>query len=79
MRSLQDPPTTYTEESSRYWGSITYGMPFDWTQQVIDELRRVTHADVVQAADEWLFNAQKRKSVSVMLLFPAVLLPLYMA
>ncbi len=67
VKSLQDPPSTYTEESSRHWESLVHDMPFDWTQQVIAQLQALTHLDLLAAADGWLFDAQQRRSVSVML------------
>jgi insulysin len=65
-QTLMDPPTSYTEESGGFWGSIISGMPFDWTEQVIEELRKLQTEDVQIAANEWLFN-ENRKSASIML------------
>jgi secreted Zn-dependent insulinase-like peptidase len=67
IKSLLDPPTTYTEESSTYWSALLNHMPFDWTQQVVDELKNVTVDDVIHTADKILFDHNSRKSVSVML------------
>jgi secreted Zn-dependent insulinase-like peptidase len=65
--SLIDPPTSYAEEAGEFWGAIISGMPFDWTDQVIAELKALKVEDVQKAADEWLFNGETRRSVSVML------------
>jgi hypothetical protein len=67
VKSLQDPPTSYSEEAGGFWSSILTGMPFDWTEQVIREVQAVTADSVREAANEWLFDADKRKSVSVMM------------
>lgn len=65
--SLIDPPTSYSEEASEFWGAIISGMPFDWTNQVVKELRNLKVEDVQRAANEWLFDSTKRRSVSMML------------
>ena len=65
--SLIDPPTSYGEEASEFWGAIVSGMPFDWTDQVVKELKELKVQDIQNAANEWLFNKEKRSSVSVML------------
>ena len=65
--SLIDPPTSYGEEASEFWGAIVSGMPFDWTDQVVKELEELKVEDIQHAANEWLFNEEKRSSVSVML------------
>ena len=65
--SLVDPPTSYAEEASEFWGAIISDMPFDWNDQVVAELRGLTTEDVRAVAEKWLFDGEKRKSVSVML------------
>lgn len=65
--SLIDPPTSYAEEASEFWGAIVSGMPFDWTEQVVKELKELKVDAIQHAANEWLFNDEKRSSVSVML------------
>lgn len=65
--SLIDPPTSYAEEAGEFWGAIISGMPFDWTDQVVAELKALKVEDVQKAAEEWLFNGETRRSVSVML------------
>ena len=65
--SLIDPPTSYAEEASEFWGAIISDMPFDWTDQVVKELKSLKADDVRAAANEWLFDEEKRRSVSVML------------
>lgn len=67
IRSLEDPPTTYSEEASEHWDSIVHGMPFDWTQRVIAELRTLDKATVMTCAEQWLFDPATRSSVSVMI------------
>lgn len=70
IRSLEDPPTTYTEEASEYWDSIVHGLPFDWTAQVIAALRTLDREAVLRRAEEWLFDRATRRSVSVMVFSP---------
>ena len=65
--SLIDPPTSYAEEASEFWGAIVSGMPFDWTDQVVKELKELKVEDIQNAANEWLFDEEKRSSVSIML------------
>lgn len=65
--SLIDPPTSYSEEASEFWGAIISDMPFDWTDQVVKELKSLKADDVRAAANEWLFDEEKRNSLSVML------------
>ena len=67
IQSLEDPPTTYAEEADQFYGSIKSGLPFDWTAQIVQELRRATASDVLDAAERWLFCRKQRRSVSVML------------
>lgn len=70
IRSLQDPPTTYSEEASDFWDSIVHDMPFDWIDQVTAELRRLDRAAVLVAAEVWMFEPRTRASVSVMIFSP---------
>ena len=70
IRSLEDPPTTFSEEASEHWDSIVHDMPFDWTQQVVAELRTFDKQMVLQAAEQWLFNATTRSSISMMIFSP---------
>jgi secreted Zn-dependent insulinase-like peptidase len=70
IRSLEDPPTTYSEEASDHWDSIVNAMPFDWTQQVIQQLRELDRQAVLRAAEEWVFDAAARRSMSMMIFSP---------
>lgn len=70
IRSLEDPPTTFSEEASEHWDSIVHDMPFDWTQQVVAELRTFDKQMVLQAAEQWLFDATTRSSISMMIFSP---------
>ncbi len=70
IRSLEDPPTTFSEEASEHWDSIVHDMPFDWTQQVVAELRTFDKQTVLQAAEQWLFDANTRSSISMMVFSP---------
>jgi secreted Zn-dependent insulinase-like peptidase len=70
IRSLEDPPTTYSEEASDYWDSIVHDMPFDWTAQVVAELRKLNRDSVLRRAEGWLFNPATRRSVSLMIFSP---------
>jgi secreted Zn-dependent insulinase-like peptidase len=70
IRSLEDPPTTYSEEASDYWDSIVHDMPFDWTARVVAELRKLDRDSVLRRAEDWLFNAATRRSVSLMIFSP---------
>ena len=67
IKSLEDPPTQYSEEASQFWDAIVTDMPLQWTEMVIEELRTLSLADVTRAANEWLFDSCKRRSLSVML------------
>lgn len=67
IKSLQDPPTTYTEEAREFWDAIVTESGFDWTQRVVDELTTLTRDDVLAAADRWIFNRKHRRSVSMMI------------
>jgi secreted Zn-dependent insulinase-like peptidase len=70
IRSLEDPPTTYSEEASDHWDSIVNAMPFDWTQQVIAQLKELDRQAVLSAAEEWVFDAATRRSMSMMIFSP---------
>lgn len=70
IRSLEDPPTTYSEEASEHWDSIVHGMPFDWTQRVVAELRTLDKRAVMAGAEQWLFDPTTRSSVSMMIFSP---------
>lgn len=67
VKSLEDPPTQYTEEAGQFWDAIVTQMPLNWTEMVIQQLKELTLDDVQRAADTWIFNSQSRRSVSVML------------
>jgi len=67
IKSLQDPPTTYSEEAREFWDAIVTDSGFDWTQRVIDELTALTRSDVLATADRWIFNRKHRRSVSIMI------------
>lgn len=66
VKSLQDPPTTYTEEASEFWDAVISGMPFDWLERVIKVLEEIKKEDVVQSINKWIYTKDK-KSVSVMM------------
>ena len=71
VKSLLDPPTTYEEEASQFWGSILEDTPFDWIDQVIAEVRAIDVARVQGAFTEWVAGQGQghggRRSVSVMI------------
>lgn len=67
IHTLEDPPTSYTEEASDYWDAIVHELPFDWTAQVITELKLLNRAEVLEVADRWLFGEDSRASLSVMI------------
>ena len=67
IKSLEDPPTTYSEEAREFWDAIVADTGFDWTQRVVDELKTLTRSDVLSTADRWLFNRQYKRSVSMMI------------
>lgn len=74
VRSLLDPPTTYEEEASQFWGNILEETPFDWIEQVISEVMKLTVAEVQHAFNEWIAleegkegTAGGRRSVSMMI------------
>ncbi|KAJ1437208.1 Metalloenzyme, LuxS/M16 peptidase-like protein [Ochromonadaceae sp. CCMP2298] len=70
VRSILDPPTTYSEEGGEFWNAIVNEMPFDWTEQVIQALKSLTAQDVIAAAEGWIFDASRRKSLSTMVFGP---------
>ena len=67
IHTLEDPPTSYTEEASDYWDAIVHELPFDWTAQVIAELKLLNRAEVLEVADRWLLGEDSRASLSVMI------------
>lgn len=73
IKSLQDPPKTYTEEASEFWGSIMNDIPFDWVERVMDELRRVKKSDLLTLVRESVEIARddgkesQRRSLEVMI------------
>lgn len=70
IRSLQDPPTTYSEEASDFWDSIVHDMPFDWLDLVTAELRQLDRGAVLSAVEKWIFDPRTRASASVMIFAP---------
>jgi hypothetical protein len=70
MVSLQDPPTTYTEEASEFWAALLNDRPFDWLDQIVEALRVMSRDDVIHAANTWLFDAATRKTLSTMIFSP---------
>ena len=56
VKSLQDPPNTYQEESADFWSSILDARPFDWTERVIAELRAMTTEDVRSCYRQWFLG-----------------------
>jgi len=67
VKSLEDPPTQYTEEAAQYWDAILTHMPTNWTEMVIQELKTLSLDDITQAAKQWIFDHDRRRSISMML------------
>ena len=67
VKIIEDPPTSYLDEAEMYWDSILEDTPFDWAEQVVAALRSLTVSEVQEAANEWLFNPETRKTVSSMI------------
>jgi hypothetical protein len=66
IKSLEDPPTTYTEEASEFWNGIINNVPFDWNERVIKELKILEKNKIIDVADKWLFCDETKKKVSFM-------------
>jgi hypothetical protein len=66
IKSLEDPPTTYTEEASEFWNGIINNVPFDWNERVIKELKILNLNKIIDVADKWLFSDETKKKVSFM-------------
>ena len=67
ITSLNDPPSSYSEEASDNWPHILEGTEFNWRERVIESLRKIRLTDIQLVADEWVFNPTSRASVSLML------------
>ena len=70
VKSLQDPPTTPSEEASERWDAIVNGMPLDWAEQVIAQLQVLDREAVLDAANRWVFDTTTRASLSMMVFGP---------
>jgi len=67
-KSLEDPPTSYTEESEAFYSSIVDELPFNWDKLVIDELKALTVEEVQRwFADYILGTSGVRRSISIMI------------
>ena len=70
ITSLEDPPTTYSEEAGEYWDALVAEMPLNWTAQVIHELQQLRLSDLRAAVQNWLLDSARRRSVSMMVFGP---------
>ena len=60
-------PKSYLEEAGQFRENILNNIPFDWIQQIIEQLENINVEDFRQKANGWIFDEEKRKSVSFML------------
>ena len=67
VKSLIEPPKSYLEEAGQFRENILNNIPFDWIQQIIAQLESINVEDFRQKANDWIFDEEKRKSVSFML------------
>jgi len=67
VSNLEEPPSSYITEASSNWSRLIYGVPLDYRQQLIHELRNMTCEGLLSAADEWLFNQDTRRAVLMMI------------
>jgi len=69
IKSLLDPPTSYTEEAGGFWSAIIEDQPFDWVDQVVAELKLVTAERLRQAFFSYFLDeggdGVGRRSVSI--------------
>jgi len=67
IRSLEDPPTSYSEEASNFWGAIVENQPFDWTELVIAELRKLKVEQLKEAFASRVAPNDHRRSVAILI------------
>jgi secreted Zn-dependent insulinase-like peptidase len=67
IKSIIDPPTSYLEEAEQFRNSIINEVPFDWIEQIIKELENMKVEEVISKANDWMFDKNKRKSVSILI------------
>ena len=67
IKSLEDPPTGYEEESGLFWSAIVENQPFDWVEQVIAELRALRVEKLQEAFSTFVARNEKRRSVALMI------------
>ena len=69
IKSLLDPPTSYTEEAGGFWSAIIEDQPFDWIEKVVAELKLVTAERLRQAFFSYFLDeggdGVGRRSVSI--------------
>ena len=67
VTSLNDPPTSYSDEASTFWPHILEGTDFLWREKLVDALNTLTVEDIRIAAKKWVFDPSIRASVSFMI------------
>lgn len=67
VQSLRETPKSYSEEANLFWDAILEGKTFDFTESVISELTKLTHTDVIDAAEGYIFDPKRRVTLSVMI------------
>lgn len=68
IKSLLDPPTSYGEEASQFWTAIIEDTPFNWVDQVIDELKMISVQQIQEAFAKYLKRGSvERRSVAILI------------
>ena len=67
IRSLEDPPTSYSEEASNFWGAIVENQPFDWTELVIAELRKLKVDQLKEVFASRVAPNDHRRSIAILI------------
>ena len=67
VKNLMDPPNNLFEEASEVWGYLLNEMPFDWTNKVITAVELMDIETIQNAATQWIFKPQSRRSLSILI------------
>jgi insulysin len=68
IRTLEDPPTAFSEEASSFWSAIVENQPFDWNELVIAELRALRVETLLRGWTEYIApGSPTRRSIAIML------------
>ena len=67
ISSLIDPPKVLSDEAGEFWYAILENQKFEWKDDVIDALRKLKVANIIEAGEKYVFDEKRRASVSVLL------------